>query len=79
MSRQKGSILCHLANAQHSGIGQPVETQGDFFCCLAGWSAPTRLAFVHWIGCINTIKDYILGTVYHGLSLFTKFSVVTFQ
>ena len=27
-----------------------------FFWRLAGWSAPTGLAIVHWIGCINAIK-----------------------
>ena len=43
--------------AVHStGTGQPVETQDVFFWCLAGRSAPTGLAIVHWIGCINAIK-----------------------
>ena len=40
----------------HSGAGQPVETQDEFFFCLVGRSAPTGLAIVYWIGCINAIK-----------------------
>ena len=39
-----------------TGTGQLVETQDVFFWRLAGWSAPTGLAIVHWIGCINAIK-----------------------
>ena len=39
-----------------TGTGQPVETQDIFFWRLAGRSAPTGLAIVHWIGCINAIK-----------------------
>ena len=39
-----------------TGTGQPVETQDVFFWRLAGRSAPTGLAIVHWIGCINAIK-----------------------
>ena len=39
-----------------TGTGQPVETQDVFFWRLAGQSAPTGLAIVHWIGCINAIK-----------------------
>ena len=39
-----------------TGPAWPVETQDDFFCCLAGQSAPAGLAIVHWIRCINTIK-----------------------
>ena len=39
-----------------TGTGRPVETQDVFFWRLAGWSAPTGLAIVHWIGCINAIK-----------------------
>ena len=42
-----------------TGTGQPVETQDVFFWRLAGRSAPTGLAFVHWIGCINAIKRSI--------------------
>ena len=33
-----------------TGTGQPVETQDVFFWRLAGRSAPTGLAIVHWIG-----------------------------
>ena len=40
--------------------GQPVATQDVFFWRLAGRSAPTGLAIVHWIGCINAIKSAIL-------------------
>ena len=43
----------HLA--MHSGTGQPVKTYNKFFFCLAGQSAPTGFAIVHWIGCINAI------------------------
>ena len=43
-----------------TGTGQPVETQDVFFWRLAGRSAPTGLAIVHWIGCINAIKSVIL-------------------
>ena len=39
-----------------TGISRPVETQDVFFWRLAGQSAPTKLAIVHWIGCINAIK-----------------------
>ena len=41
--------------------GQPVETQDVFFWRLAGRSAPTGLAIVHWIGCINAIKHIFLS------------------
>ena len=33
-----------------SGTGQPVETQDGFFYHLAGRSALTELANMHWIG-----------------------------
>ena len=46
-----------------TGTGQPVETQDVFFWHLAGRSAPTGLAIVHWIGCINAIK-YIFVTFF---------------
>ena len=39
--------------------GQYAYIQGDFFCHMAGRSAPTGLAIVHWIGCINAIKSQI--------------------
>ena len=39
-----------------TGTGQPVETQDVFFWYLAGRSAATGLAIVHWIECINAIK-----------------------
>ena len=38
--------------------GQLVETQDVFFWRLAGRSAPTGLAIVHWIGSINAIKKH---------------------
>ena len=50
-----------------TGTGQPVETQDVFFWRLAGRSAPTGLAIVHWIGCINAIKS-----IY---PIFTKFGM----
>ena len=40
----------------HNGTGLAGEILSDFFCRLAGRSAPTGLAMVHWIGCINAIK-----------------------
>ena len=43
-----------------TGTGQSVETQDVFFWRLAGRSAPTGLAIVHWIGCINAIKLYFM-------------------
>ena len=36
-----------------------MATQDVFFWRLAGRSAPTGLAIVHWIGCINAIKQRI--------------------
>ena len=39
LSRQEGSMICHLASVHYRD-----------------WSAPTGLAIVHWIGCINAIK-----------------------
>ena len=56
LSRQEGSATRHLASALVLGTGQLVETQDVFFWRLAGRSAPTVLAIVHWIGCINVIK-----------------------
>ena len=50
-----------------TGTGQPVETQDVFFWRLAGRSAPTGLAIVHWIGCINAIKLKVM-TLKHFLS-----------
>ena len=47
-----------------TGTGQPVETQDVFFWRLAGRSAPTGLAIVHWIGCINAIKHEFLNEFY---------------
>ena len=47
-----GTATCNLANAQYV-TGPAMETQDDIFCCSAGLSAPTRLAIVHWAGCIN--------------------------
>ena len=47
--------------------GQPVETQDVFFWRLAGRSAPTGLAIVHWIGSINAIKYYIDSLHLYGL------------
>ena len=55
LSRQEGSTMRNLANAQ-SGTGLPMATQDNFFCRLAGRSVPSGLAIVHWVGCINAIK-----------------------
>ena len=55
LSRQEGSTMRHWW-VHSTRTSQPVETQDVFFWRLAGRSAPTGLAIVHWIGCINTIK-----------------------
>ena len=68
LSRQEGSTTRHLACALGLGAGRPVETQDVFFWRLAGRSAPTGLAIVHWIGCINTIKK-CFHTLDEGTSL----------
>ena len=49
-------IPCATWRAHSTGTGQPLETQDVFFWHLAGRSAPTELAIIHWIGCINAIK-----------------------
>ena len=52
-----GKEVRHATWRVHStGPACPVETQDVFFRRLAGRSAPTGLAIVHWIGCINAIK-----------------------
>ena len=48
----------HLANAQYWDRPAGGNTY-VFFWRLAGRSAPTGLAIVHWIGCINAIKIVI--------------------
>ena len=47
LSRQE---VCCTTWRMHSETGQLVETQHDFSCHLVGWSVPTGLAIVHWIG-----------------------------
>ena len=56
-------MMCHLVNAQYytSPAG---GNSGRFFCPLAGQSAPTRLAIVHWVGCINTIKRLVYFLIF---------------
>ena len=54
MSAQE--VRCATLQVHSTGTGRPVETQDVFFWHLAGRSAPTGLAIVHWIGCINAIK-----------------------
>ena len=49
-------VRCATLQVHSTRPAQPVETLDGFFCCLAGWSALTGLAIVHWIGCINAIK-----------------------
>ena len=55
LSRQKQNMMHNLGNAQH-WTSWPVATQDDFFLHLAGQPAPTKLAIVHWVGYIKTIK-----------------------
>ena len=45
----------HLANAQYWDRPAGGNT-GRLFLAFGGRSAPTGLAIVHWIGCINAIK-----------------------
>ena len=49
LSRQEGSMMLHLTSAQY-WTGLAGGDTGCFFLTLAGWSAPTGLAIVHWIG-----------------------------
>ena len=44
-----------------TGTGQPVETQDVFFWRLAGRSAPTGLAIVHWPGYLIVHLIYLLN------------------
>ena len=57
---ERKEVQCTTWRMHSTGPAWPVETQDIFFCHLAGWSAQTGLAIVHWIGCINTIKKLIL-------------------
>ena len=50
-------MTCATWRMHSTGTSQPVETQDVFFWRLAGRSAPTGLANVHWIGCITAIKQ----------------------
>ena len=56
-----------------TGTGQPVETQDVFLWRLAGRSAPTELAIVHWIGCINAIKPSFCVSVGPSFKLILSF------
>ena len=49
-------VRCATLRVHTTGTGRTVETQDVFFWRLASRSAPTGLATVLWIGCINTIK-----------------------
>ena len=55
-----------------TGTSQPVETQDVFFWRLAGRSAPTGLAIVHWIGSINAIKWWIIQLNHDLLDIYEK-------
>ena len=52
----------YQTNAQYY-TGPASGNKGRLLCCLAGRSALTELAIVHWVGCINAIKGhfYITG------------------
>ena len=52
--------MSHLASAQYWDWPAGGDT-GRLF--LVGRSAPTGLAIVHWIGCINTIKAIFILTI----------------
>ena len=43
--------------------------QNDFFCRLAGPVAPTGKAIVHWIGCINAIKNIFYENIVSAIVL----------
>ena len=47
--------------------GQYACIPNDFFCRLAGRSAPTGKAIVHWIGCINAIKLQVKKSIVTGI------------
>ena len=49
LSRQEGSTTHHLGSVLVLRTGQLMEAQDFFFGRLAGRSAPTELAIVHWI------------------------------
>ena len=46
----KKEVCGAIWGMRSTGTGQPVATQDGFFCHVAGRSAPTGLAIVHWIG-----------------------------
>ena len=58
-AKRKRCHGCATWRMHNTRPARPVETEDDFFCHLAGWSAPTGLAIVHLIGCINTIKSTV--------------------
>ena len=58
LSRQEGSTMHHLPNAQYRTAPAIVNT-GCLFSDLPIWmgqSAPTGIAIVHWARCIKAIK-----------------------
>ena len=50
LSRQEASTMRRLLSAHQGRAGQYACIQDDFFHRLAGRSALTGLAIVHWIG-----------------------------
>ena len=56
LSRQEANTYAPPGECNPRPAGQYACIRDDFFCHLAGRSAPTGLAIVHWIGCINAIK-----------------------
>ena len=48
----------HMASAQYWDRPAGGNT-GCLFLTIAGRSAPTGLAIVHWVGCINAIKTRV--------------------
>ena len=54
LSRQEGSMMRHLANAQYV-TGPAGGHKKRFFFRLADRSAPTGFAIDHWVECINAI------------------------
>ena len=49
-------VLYAIWRVHSTRPARPVDTQDGFFYRLAGQSAPTGLAIVHWIGGINAVK-----------------------
>ena len=61
-----------------TGTGQPVETQDIFFWRLAGRSALTGLAIVHWIGYSYKNLIYLLNLQFFSIWILYKLWSISF-